>query len=157
MSLLFLFSDWIRFAHKPKTCYNIIRRRRRISGGGRMLTIKNGTITMNRADSVYITLTVRDSQGNSYKIQDGDTFYFAAKKKATDSDYAIAPKKLAISTDDEGITTAVLELVPEDTEQLAFGAYIYDIRMTTKRGTSSIIIKPSTLNIEETITGIGDM
>lgn len=122
-----------------------------------MLTIKGTTITMNRADSVYITLTVRDSQGAPYQIRDGDTFYFAAKKKATDTDYAIAPKPLAIDTDENGVTTAVLELVPEDTEQLAFGPYLYDIRMTTKRGTSSIIIKPSTLNIEETITGIGDM
>lgn len=112
-----------------------------------MLTVKGSNITMNRGDDVYITVTVRQAGGQEYVLQEGDTLYFAAKKKATDKDYAIAPKALIGNT---------LELSPLDTEQLDFGTYVYDIRLVTAKGFSSTIIKPSSLVIEESITGIGD-
>jgi hypothetical protein len=102
---------------------------------------------MNRSDSVYITVTVRQADGQAYDLQEGDKLYFAAKKKATDKNYAIAPKEL---------NGNVLELTPLDTEQLDFGAYVYDIRLITAKGFTSTIIKPSVLTIEESITGIGD-
>ena len=112
-----------------------------------MLTVKGTNITMNRSDSVYITVTVRQAGGEEYQMQEGDKLYFAAKKKATDKDYAIAPKAL------EG---NVLELTPLDTEQLDFGTYVYDVRLVTAKGFTSTIIKPSNLVIEESITGVGD-
>lgn len=112
-----------------------------------MLTVKGSNITMNRSDSVYITVTVRQSGGEEYVLQEGDKLYFAAKKKATDKQYAIAPKELQGN---------VLELTPLDTEQLDFGTYVYDIRLVTAKGFTSTIIKPSSLVIEESITGVGD-
>lgn len=116
-------------------------------GGGEVLTIKGSTITMNRSDSAYITITVRQTGGEEYTLQEGDKLYFAAKKKATDSNYAIAPKELMGN---------VLELTPLDTEQLDFGDYLYDIRLVTGKGFTSTVIKPSVLTIEPSITGIGD-
>lgn len=116
-----------------------------------MISIKGTTITMNRSDSVFITVTVRDAQGGIYDLQENDTLYFSAKRKSTDPDYAISPKPLVGN---------VLEITTEDTEQLAFGTYIYDVRLVTTRqdGTkySTTIIKPSSLIIEESITSVGD-
>ena len=40
-----------------------------------MLTVKGSNITMNRSDSVYITVTVRQSGGEEYKLQEGDKLY----------------------------------------------------------------------------------
>ena len=119
----------------------------RILGGEVMLTVKQTNIIMNRCDSVYITVTVRQSNGEPYELQEGDKLYFAAKKKATDTNYAIAPKLL---------NGTVLELTPEDTESLDFGSYLYDVRLVTAKGYTTTIIKPSTLTIEESITGSGD-
>lgn len=112
-----------------------------------MVKVTGTTITMNRSDSVFITVTVRTNQGEIYELQEGDKLFFAAKKKATDTDYAIAPKELQGN---------VLELTSLDTEQLSFGNYMYDIRLTTKNGYTTTVIKPSILTIEESITGIGD-
>lgn len=116
-----------------------------------MLTVRGTNITMNRCDSVYITVTVRKNDGTEMELGEGDTLYFAAKRKATDKDYAIAPKPL-LNENGHG----VLELCPEDTEQLEFGTYIYDVQLVTAGGTVSTVIKPSQLVIEESITGIGD-
>lgn len=116
-----------------------------------MISIKGTTITMNRSDSVFITVTVRDAQGNIYDLQENDELLFSAKRKATDTSYAISPKPLVGN---------VLEITTEDTENLAFGTYTYDVRLVTTRadGTkySTTIIKPSPLIIEESITSVGD-
>lgn len=112
-----------------------------------MLTVKGSTITLNRCDSVVINVTVRQADGQEYEMREGDVLYFAAKKKATDTSYAIAPKALK---------GTVLELNSEDTEQLDFGTYLYDVRLITANGFTTTIIKPSNLIVEESITGIGD-
>lgn len=112
-----------------------------------MVSIKGTNITMNRSDSVFITVNVRTSQGEIYDLQEGDALYFSAKKKATDESYAIAPKKLAGN---------ILEITTGDTENLSFGTYTYDVRLVTAKGYSSTVIKPSPLTIEESITSVGD-
>ena len=112
-----------------------------------MVKITGSTITMNRSDSVFITVTVRTAQGEVYELQEGDKLTFSAKKKATDSDYAIAPKLL---------NGNVLEITSLDTEHLAFGTYIYDVVLTTKSGYTTTIVEPSNLVIKESITSAGD-
>ena len=102
---------------------------------------------MNRSDSVFITVTIRDAQGKNYEMQEGDALYFAVKKKATDVNYAIAPMKL---------TTNVLELKSSDTAHLDFGTYVYDIKLVTKAGYQSTVVQSSQFTIVESITSIGD-
>lgn len=116
-----------------------------------MLKIKSdGTITMSRGDSVYITVNVYDSEGQEYLLKEGDKLYFSAKSKATDKNYAISPKVLG---GDKGTT---IEIEPEDTADLSFGTYLYDVQMITANGKCNTIIKPSKLIIEEVITAHGD-
>lgn len=112
-----------------------------------MITIRGNNITMNRSDSVFITVTVRDAQGKNYELQEGDTLYFAVKRKSTDVNYAIAPMKL---------NGNVLELKSSDTAHLEFGTYIYDIKLVTKAGYQSTVVQASQFIIVESITSIGD-
>ncbi len=112
-----------------------------------MVTIRGNNITMNRSDSVFITVTIRDQQGNPYELRDGDVLYFAAKKKATDLDYAIAPKKLIGD---------VLEITTADTEFLDFGTYSYDVKLVDSKGYISTVISPSNLILTDSMTSIGD-
>lgn len=112
-----------------------------------MVTIRGNNITMNRSDSVFITVTIRDQQGNPYELRDGDKLFFAAKKKATDTDYAIAPKELIGN---------VLEITTADTEFLSFGTYSYDVILMDSKGYISTVISPSSLIITDSMTSIGD-
>lgn len=112
-----------------------------------MITIRGNNITMNRSDSVFITVTIRDIQGKDYELQDGDKLYFAAKKKSTDANYAIAPKELVGN---------VLEITTADTEHLEFGTYFYDVKLVTSTGHTATVISPSSLIIAESITSAGD-
>lgn len=112
-----------------------------------MLTIRGTNITINRGDTAFITINVRDNEGQVYELQAGDKLWFAVKSKATDIDYAIAPKIL---------NGNVLEIMTEDTINLAFGTYIYDIQLINNKGFVSTIIKPSSFIIDTSITGAGD-
>lgn len=112
-----------------------------------MLTLRGSTITMNRCDSVCVDVNLRLNDGTEYELQEGDQLFFAVKKNAKDKNYAIAPRALV---------GKVLELFPSDTEHLEPGEYLYDVRLVTKRGYESTVIRPSILNIEPSITGAGD-
>lgn len=112
-----------------------------------MLKISGTKITINRGDTAFLTITVRDREGNPYELQENDSLWFAVKRKETDTDYAIAPKKL---------NGNVLEIMREDTIELEFGTYLYDIQLVNGKGYTSTVIQPSEFNIAVTITAAGD-
>jgi hypothetical protein len=112
-----------------------------------MLSIKKTAISINRGDTAFITVTVRDANQQEYTLQEGDQLWFAVKKKATDTDYAIAPKKLQGN---------VLTIDHSDTIQLDFGTYVYDIQLINSKGYISTIIQPSDFNILQSVTSAGD-
>lgn len=112
-----------------------------------MLKIKGTDITFNRGDSIYLNITVYDENGAEYELQEGDALYYSVKAKLKDKNYAIPPKKLE---------KTLLSILPEDTYDLDFGEYVYDVQLITANGRSSTIIKPSAFIIEPTVTAYGD-
>lgn len=112
-----------------------------------MLRVKNnGVISMSRGDTISLDVNITDSDGNDYVLQQGEELIFSAKRNANDKDYAIPPKKLVGKT---------LNLESEDTYDLDFGTYLYDIQLISG-DRSNTIIKPTELIIEEVITAFGD-
>lgn len=112
-----------------------------------MLKMRGNKITMSRGDFACFTVELRDVEGNTIELREGDALYFSAKKKETDVNYAIPPKKLDGN---------VLTLQSEDTYDLKFDTYLYDIQLITKEGRSSTIIELTPLVIEEVVTAYGD-
>lgn len=112
-----------------------------------MLKVRGTKITFNRGDDIFIKVDIYDSEGQTYTLREGDKLYFSVKQKETDENYAIAPKELDYD---------VIHIAPEDTYDLAFGTYIYDVQMVTAEGRCSTIIKPSVLTLEPAITAYGD-
>ena len=112
-----------------------------------MLTIRGKRITFNRGDDIYIQMTVYDVDGQPYVLKEGDKLYFSAKTKATDKNYAIPPKEFEYD---------VLHLAPEDTYDLAFGTYIYDVQLITAGGRTTTILKESEMIVEAAITAYGN-
>jgi len=68
-----------------------------------------------------------------YVPQPGDKIRFAAKRKWTSSDIVIEK--------DIPIETQILELQPEDTKELSFRPYVYDIQLTYANGDVDTFIK----------------
>ena len=98
-----------------------------------MYTVDGTTIRMTRGDTVAIEVSMTRS-GSAYTPQAGDSLRFAlkhAKFNAARTDYEDAQPLLTktIPTD-----TMLLRIEPEDTADLGFGEYAYDIEITFENG-----------------------
>lgn len=91
-----------------------------------MYKIDGSTITLTRGDSFYATVEIKNANGTAYTPQEGDTVRFALKEYYNDSEPTILKN---IPTD-----SLVLYLAPEDTKDLEFGSYVYDIELTKANG-----------------------
>lgn len=108
------------------------------------LSIKGKTISLTRGDSAYLDLHIYNKDGSVYEMQIGDALWFAVKKDANDSTYAIAPK--AVGND------MVLTINPSDTSSLDFGTYYYDVQLkNSMSGYVNTIIPISKFIINEEI------
>lgn len=61
------------------------------------------------------------------------------------------PKKVTNKITEFSDNTAYINILPEDTESLRFGKYVYDVQLTFN-GAVKTIIKPSTFTIGEEVT-----
>lgn len=105
-------------------------------------SIKGTNIDLTRGDSLKVTINITQD-GEEYTPQDGDVIRFAMKRYYSDSD-ALINKTIDNST-------LLLELDPEDTKELAFGSYVYDIEMTFANGDVDTFIKGKFTITEEVI------
>lgn len=99
------------------------------------------SITMVRGDTLRTTVEV--FQGDApYVFQDGDSLRFAVKKKIyKGSQYTELVEDTPLINKDIPTDTLLLELDPEDTKDLPFGTYLYDIELTMADGTVDTFIK----------------
>lgn len=103
----------------------------------------NNGITLTRGDTFRAYVNITDSDGNPYAPQKGDRIRFALKKNVMDLEPLIL-KEIPIDT-------LILHLKPEDTKELAFGSYIYDIELTKANGDVDTFITTSKLKISEEV------
>ena len=100
--------------------------------------VSGTTITLTRGD----TFVADVSMGNYIPVE-GDKVRFAMKAKYTDE----TPLLLV----DIPIDTMQLVLNPEDTKNLNFGNYVYDIQLTKANGVVDTFITKATLKITEEV------
>lgn len=92
-----------------------------------MSSTVNGTvITLTRGDTFISDLTIVDPSGENYIPTEGETVRFEMRKYKTDRE--------AILAIDIPIASLQLRLAPEQTENLPFGRYVYDISLTKVNG-----------------------
>lgn len=110
-----------------------------------MLYIKdNGTIRLTRGDTARLTIPITNSASNSeYIMQSGDVLFFTVKKSAKDINYLFQKKVIGAN---------LIHIKPEDTDNLSFGKYKYDVQLTTASGDVYTVIEPSVFEIMEEIT-----
>lgn len=99
----------------------------------------NGTnIKLTRGDSATLSVSL-----DGYAMQDGDSLTLSCKVDPSKDDY------LFQLTADE---TQTFSFEPETTAALDFGAYRYDIQLTTSGGEVYTVIPVSSFTVMEEIT-----
>ena len=98
-----------------------------------MYSIKGTTITLTRGDTFITNITLK-RDGSTYTPVNGDRIRFAmkspemnARKTAWTDDTVLVEKAIPYNT-------MQLKLDPEDTKELDFGQYRYDIEITFANG-----------------------
>lgn len=100
-------------------------------------------IELTRGDTFKRTLVLTDAEGNPFTPAEGDVIRFALKKKVKDETVLI---NKVIPND-----TLVLKLNPEDTKELPFGDYVYDIQITYANGEVDTFITVSKFKLTEEV------
>ena len=101
--------------------------------------VKKNTIYLTRGDTFKAHLSISNPDGTEYIPVEGDTIRFALKENIEDQECLILK--------DIPIDTMLLILNPEDTKELEFGSYIYDIQLTKANGDVDTFITASKLKL----------
>ena len=115
--------------------------------GGVTMKIQGTNISMTRGDSEAIKVTVKDTLGNIVPLVTGDTIYFTVR------DHMMSTTKIIekiITEFDDG--QALITIDPQDTNDLRFASYVYDIQLTKENGNVKTIITPSNFTITGEVT-----
>ena len=96
------------------------------------------SIEITRGDSAtYVAVVMQD--GEIVPFSAGDTVYFTVKTSVSTAEKLI--QKIITEFDDDG--RAIINIEPEDTKNLAYKRYVYDVQHTSAEGKVTTIIKPS--------------
>lgn len=112
------------------------------SRGNKMLNINGSDIQLTRGDTAYIGLSITHDDGTPYTRVEGDRLLFTVKK-SYNSDYEFLEKELS----DMAITIA-----PEDTQEMDYGNYWYDVELTTADGAVFTVIGPARFILREEVS-----
>lgn len=110
-----------------------------------MLSItEDGTIRLTRGDTARFTVQITNDKTNEpYVIGVDDTLTFSVKKTVNDVEAVL--QKTVTGSD-------TLYIRPEDTSELSFTKYKYDVQLTTAGGDVFTVIGPSVLEILQEVT-----
>lgn len=109
-----------------------------------MLYIDDKTIKLTRGDTARLTVPITNLANNGeYTMESGDILYFTVKKTAKDSDFLFQKSVTGSNS---------IHIKPEDTADLSFGKYKYDVQLTTATGDVYTVIEPSIFEVMEEIT-----
>lgn len=114
-----------------------------------LLKINGQDIYMTRGDTESITLAIYDEEDNliPFSNSNDDTVYFTVKSSTQTG--VIDFQKVITTFTPEG--EAIVEITPNDTSNLRYGDYVYDVQIN-KDGNVTTVIKPSKFVIEEEVT-----
>ena len=111
------------------------------------MKIQGTNISMTRGDSEAIKVAVKDTLGNVIPLLSGDTIHFTVRKHTLSTTKII--EKIITEFDDG---EALITIDPQDTNDLSFASYVYDIQLTRENGMVKTIVPPSQFLITGEVT-----
>lgn len=106
-------------------------------------SVKKTTIYLTRGDTFRAVISLKDAEGEIYTPVAGESIRFAMK-----NDYGDAEPLLLISVP---IDTLELVIRPEDTKELPFGNYVWDMQITRANGDIDTFITKAQLVLTEEV------
>jgi len=88
-----------------------------------MLKVTKDKVYLTRGDTAFLTVTITDENGDDYEYREGDKVYFRLKQGPT--------SKTVLVEKEVNTETNQLLLYPEDTIDLKFATYHYEIELVT--------------------------
>lgn len=107
-----------------------------------MFSVSNNEIKLIRGDTLRLKVDIKND-GEEYVPDNRDVIRFAMKRSIDDAD----PLILKTIPND----TLILALDPQDTKELSFGKYVYDVEITMADGTVDTFIPPSSFYIAKEV------
>lgn len=111
------------------------------------MEIQGTNISMTRGDSQSIIISVKDKDGNKVPLITGDMIYLTVKQSINTEKKVL--QKVVTQFEDGN---AIIEITPDDTKDIPFRTYVYDIQLNRVDGTVSTIIPPSNFIIGGEVT-----
>lgn len=112
------------------------------------MIIKGNEISMIRGDSETIQVSCFDMNKEKIPFILGDRVYMTVKESVYTPEKIF--QKLVVQFTEEG--DAIIEIDPEDTKDLAFETYVYDVQFVKLDGKVTTIIPPSKFTILGEVT-----
>lgn len=106
-------------------------------------SVQGTMITLTRGDTFSALITITDPDDKPYTPVEGDRIRFAMK-----TDYN---EESPLLIKEVPIDTMILTIEPEDTKNLAFGKYVYDIELTKATGEVDTFITKAILKLTEEV------
>ena len=110
--------------------------------GSKMLKVTGSDVQLTRGDTAFFNLSITLDDGTAYYRESGDKLIFTIKK-SYNSEYEYVQKE---------ISELSFAITPEDTRELDYGNYWYDIELTTVDGGVYTVIGPARFIIREEVT-----
>lgn len=98
-----------------------------------MYRFDGNTIYLTRGDTLQAQLSIQQD-GAEYDVQSGDSIRFALKRNELNHSKTQYVDQEPLILKDISNDTMMLRLDPEDTKELDFGTYVYDIQITMANG-----------------------
>lgn len=97
-------------------------------------SISGTSITLTRGDTLAAQIEITDPSGSLYQPVEGDVIRFAMKTSYNDDEPCLILKEIPHDS-------MKLIFEPEDTKNLAYGSYVYDVQITKVNGEVDTFIK----------------
>lgn len=113
-----------------------------------MYSVKGTTITLTRGDTFEAEITIK-AGSETYTPSSSDSIRFAVKHNTLTADRTEYTDSEPLLVKNIPISTMRLTLLPDDTKELGFGNYAYDIQITLANGKVATFIKGMLILTEE--------
>ena len=98
-------------------------------------------IELTRGDIAIFSITITNDNGEIYKAQEGDKIVFTLKNNTLSQNVIIQKE----------VIDGIVKIEHEDTKDLEYGKYVFDVQLTFANGDICTVIKPSPFILTEEV------
>lgn len=98
-------------------------------------------IKMIRGDTARFEIEILNQNEEPYSLQEGDKLVFTVKKNVSTRCVALQKQ----------ITGETFTITHDDTKNMAYGEYVYDVQLTQANGDVTTVIPPSSFYLDKEV------